>query len=169
MRRVDTGVDRTMALLEATARDLLRYFERRVGADDASDALSETMVIVWRRSASIPRADADARLWMFGVARNVVLNTRRSQRRRVLLTERIRGTFDVSAAVAPPSDEGLDVRAALERLDPDLAELVRLVHWDGFAISEAAQILGLPASTARSRYQRAKRELSALLAVSSGR
>jgi RNA polymerase sigma factor (sigma-70 family) len=66
-------------------------------------------------------------------------------------------------AVASPSDENLDVRAALDKLDADLSELVRLLHWDGFTISEAARILDVPASTARSRYQKAKRELSRLL------
>ena len=29
-----------------------------------------------------------------------------------------------------------------------MAELVRLVHWDGFTITDAAQVMGIPASTA---------------------
>jgi len=37
------------------------------------------------------------------------------------------------------------------------------VHWDGFSIAESAKILGLTASTARSRYQRAKAELRSTL------
>ncbi|WP_291057010.1 RNA polymerase sigma factor [Herbiconiux sp.] len=164
MSRREAETERTVALLERTARDLLRYLERRVGADDAPDALSETMTTAWRRESSMPASDAEARLWVFGIARNVVLNTNRGRRRRNLLAERLRQTADPLEVVAPPSDGDLDVRAAIGTLDAELSELVRLVHWDGFTISEAARILDVPASTARSRYQKAKRDLSALLA-----
>lgn len=60
-------------------------------------------------------------------------------------------------------DAGTEVRDAIARLDPDLAELVRLIHWDGFSIVDAAALLEIPASTARGRYQRAKSELRAVL------
>lgn len=152
-----------VVILDATARDLLRYLERRVGADDAPDALSETMTIAWRRSSAMPRHDDEARLWLFGVARNVVLTTSRTRRRRDLLAERLRGTIDPASVIEQPSDLVLDVRAALDRLAPELAELVRLVHWDGFSLAEAAVIVGVPPSTARSRYARAKRDLGELL------
>lgn len=164
MRSGDARADRTIVLLEETARDLLRYFERRVGLDDAPDALSETMTTAWRRESSMPASNDEARLWVFGIARNVVLNVQRGRRRRTLLGDRLRRAVDPIDTVAPPSDSDLDVRAAINSLDTELAELVRLVHWDGFALSEAARILDVPASTARSRYQKAKRELGALLA-----
>jgi RNA polymerase sigma factor (sigma-70 family) len=156
---------RTVAVLEGTARDLLRYFERRVGADDAPDALSETMTTAWRRESFMPASDDEARLWIFGIARNVVLNINRGDRRRNLLAERLRKTVNPLEVVALPSDGNLDVRAALNELNSELSELVFLVHWEGFTISEAAQILEVPASTARSRYRKAKRELSVLLAT----
>jgi DNA-directed RNA polymerase specialized sigma24 family protein len=43
--------------------------------------------------------------------------------------------------------------------------VVRLVHWDGFTLGEAAALEGIPASTARSRYARAKRELAVALGL----
>lgn len=164
MSHREVRTNRTVAVLERTARDLLRYFERRVGLDDAPDALSETMTTAWRRETSMPESDDEARLWVFGIARNVVLNVNRGQRRQNLLAERLRKTVDQLDVVAPPSDGNLDVLAALDKLDAKLSELVRLVHWEGFTISEAAQILDVPASTARSRYQKAKQQLSTLLA-----
>ncbi|MCJ1703730.1 MULTISPECIES: RNA polymerase sigma factor [unclassified Rathayibacter] len=163
MSRRDTQADRIVAILDATARDLLNYLERRVGTDDAADALSETMTIAWRRSSSMPLPDEDARLWLFGVARNVALNTSRTRRRQDLLAEKLRGIVDPIGVIGEPSDVVLDVRAALSKLTPELAEVVRLVHWEGFSLSEAAQILSVPPSTARSRYQKAKRELGDLL------
>ncbi|WP_460795718.1 RNA polymerase sigma factor [Microbacterium sp. GXF0217] len=57
------------------------------------------------------------------------------------------------------------MRDAIGRLEPDLAELVRLVHWDRLSLTDAAELLGIPASTARGRYQRAKEQLRAALSV----
>lgn len=57
------------------------------------------------------------------------------------------------------------MRDAIARLDADRAEIVRLVHGDGFSLAEASELLGIPASTARGRYQRAKEELRAALSI----
>lgn len=149
--------------LRAASPDLLAYLQRRVGFDDAADLLGETMVVAWRRGADLPDDEERARMWLFGIARGTLLNHARGERRRWALADRIRGAG--ADAVAPPSDDGADVRDAIDRLDPDLGELVRLVHWERLSIVDAAELLGIPASTARGRYQRAKDELRAALGV----
>ena len=62
----------------------------------------------------------------------------------------------------PPDDDQrtIEVRDAVSRLTPELRELVGLIHWDGFSISDAAGIIGIPASTARTRYQVARKQLA---------
>jgi RNA polymerase sigma-70 factor (ECF subfamily) len=141
---------------------LLAYLQRRVGLDDAPDLLGETMVAAWRRVRDLPEDSERARMWLFGIARNTVLNHGRGQRRRWALADRIRVDSD---RALPAADEGAEVRDAIARLDPVLAELVRLVHWDRMTLAEAAEVLGIPASTARGRYARAKEELRAALSV----
>lgn len=153
-----------IAAFEANATDLLAYLGRRVGSDDAPDLLGETMVVAWRRVRDLPADRERARMWLFGVARGTLQNHARGERRRWALVDRIRLQANERAA-APPSDAGAEVRDAIERLDPDLAELVRLVHWDGFSLTDAAELLGIPASTARGRYQRAKSDLRAALST----
>lgn len=64
------------------------------------------------------------------------------------------------------SDDGAEVRDAIDRLPTDLAEIVRLVHWGGFTIAEAATLTGTPASTARGRNQRAREVLRDALTAS---
>lgn len=150
--------------VEANASDLLSYVSRRVGPDDAPDLLSETMVVAWRRVRELPDDAERARMWLFGIARGTLLNHARGQRRRWALADRIR-LEPSDERSGPPADTGAEVRDAIDRLDPDHAELVRLVHWDGFALVEAAELLGIPASTARGRYQRAKEELRAALNI----
>lgn len=153
-----------IAAFEASASDLLSYLTRRVGPDDAGDLLGESMVVAWRRVRQLPDDPERARMWLFGVARGTLLNHARGERRRWALADRLRGRVGDEPS-AMPADVGVEVRDAIERLDPDLAELVRLVHWDGFSLADAAELLGVPASTARGRYQRAKTELRAALSM----
>lgn len=155
--------DALTTALSAASADLLAYLQRRVGFDDAPDLLGETMVIAWRRVADLPDDPEQTRMWLFGIARGTLLNHARGERRRWALADRIRVT--TSHAASPPADDGVEVRDAIARLVPDLAELVRLVHWERMTLADAAQLLGIPDSTARTRYARAKEELRAVLGV----
>lgn len=154
------GADTFTATLAGASPDLLAYLTRRVGPDDAPDLLAETMVVAWRRVSDFPTETVPARMWLFGIARGVIFNHARGERRRWALADRLRNAVPTAA---PPADEGSDVRDAVARLDPDLAELVRLVHWEQLTLEEASQVLDIPASTARGRYQRAREHLRAAL------
>lgn len=149
---------------ESSASDLLAYLSRRAGPDDASDLLGETMVVAWRRVKDLPDDPERARMWLFGIARGTLQNHARGERRRWALVDRIRGRVREEAS-APPADDGADVRDAIDRLEPELAELVRLVHWEQLSLVDAAELRGIPASTARGRYQRAREQLRAALSL----
>lgn len=163
-----TSITGKKRLLTSTLResqgDLLRFLHRRVGSDDAPDLFGETLLIAWRRVDDLPDDSIEARMWLFGLARGTLLNHARGQRRRLALVDKVRVHMP-DQAVAAAADEGGEVRDALERLKPELAEIVQLVHWDGFTLAEAAGIVGIPAATARSRYARAKDDLRAALGV----
>ncbi|MFG6444666.1 RNA polymerase sigma factor [Microbacterium sp. P07] len=152
-----------VALLEASP-DLLAYFRRRVAPQDAPDLLGEVLVTAWRCVRDVPVPAEEARMWLFGVARGALRNYERGDRRRWALADRIRD--HAPTAHAPAADTGIEIRDAISRLPSDLAEVVALVHWEGMSLAEAAQIVGVPASTARGRYQRAKDLLREALSVS---
>lgn len=154
--------DPAASAFNENADDLLRYFRRRVGDDVAPDLLTETLTIAWRRTRTLPRDPDSARGWLFGIARNTLLNHQRGERRRQRLADRLRDVLN-STDHAVPADAGLEVRDAIDRLGPELAELIRLVHWEGFTLAQAATILDMPASTVRNHYQRAKQELRTAL------
>ena len=155
--------ERLTEALTAASPDLLRYFQRRLPIDDAADGLAELMLAAWRRVDSTPPGAEQSRMWLFGIARHVVTNAARSERRRWNLTERFREVLRTSPTEGRPADDGAEVRDAIGRLSPAQAELVRLIHWEGFAITEAAQILNISPSTARTRYQRARADLKTAL------
>lgn len=150
--------------------DLLSYFERRVSPpEDAADLLGDTLLVAWRRVADVPTDPHNARLWLFGVARNLLANYVRGKRRRVALAENLRAEVARAHRLEDaPDDRGDAVRAVVAELPDDLRELVMLVHWDGFGVGEAGAILGLSASTARGRYARARQLLASALGVTAG-
>lgn len=149
-------VDRATAraALRDTAHDLLAYFVRRVPSpEDAADLCGEVMLTAWQKIDKMPDAPERQRMWLFVIAAHKLSNHRRTSSRRSDLTERLRHQV---ASITPGPEETHAVRDAVLRLHQAQRELVMLIHWDGFTIVEAAEILGLNPSTARSRYAAAR-------------
>ena len=150
-------------VLEDVAPALMGYFLRRTSdPDDAADLVGETLTEAWRSSRRMPKERETARMWVFGVARNTHRHHVRGRIRRDALVSALGNT--IAQATGEVSDDDLDVRHAIAALPADLAELIRLVHWDGFTLEQTAVHLGIPASTARSRHSRAKELLRVALA-----
>lgn len=161
------NADALRSALDDTATDLLAYFERRVRVrDDAADLLAETMLHAWRRVDTLPSEPERCRMWLFTIAAYVLANQRRSHRRRSALVEKVRG--HLVEPTEPDLAEALSVRAAVLALAAAHRELVMLIHWDGFTVVQAAEILGLNASTARGRYAAARSALREALAEGAG-
>lgn len=155
--------DALRSVLDATASDLLAYFERRVRVrDDAADLLAETMLHAWRRVDTMPEEPERRRMWLFTIAAHVLANQRRSYRRRTALVEKIRGS--IVEPLDTDQTEMLSVRTAVLRLADAHRELVMLIHWDGLTLVEAAEVLGINPSTARGRYATARSVLRDALA-----
>ena len=145
--------------VETNSEDLLAYFERRIDRhEEAADLLAEVLHIAWRRHRICPDDKVRARMWLYKIAANVLANHRRAARRRTALADRLREHLATTGRDGP-SEMSAAVADAVRALPSEHRELVALVHWDGFSIAEAAEILGVGASTARSRYAVAKASL----------
>ncbi|MBO3736984.1 RNA polymerase sigma factor [Actinoplanes flavus] len=142
------------------AAAVLAYARRRVDGDQADEVVAETFVVAWRRLREIPEA---ARPWLFGVARRVSANIRRSEHRREALHDRL--AAQPAPAAGDPS--GL-VGRALDRLPADDRELLMLLAWDGLTRPEAAAALGCSRGTLAVRLHRARRRLEAALREPAG-
>lgn len=154
---------RFTALFESTHRALLAYAVRRVTEPaDAADVVAESFLVAWRRIDDVP-SGAEARPWMFGVARRVLANARRGDRRRLALADRLRA--HLTEVVDLPSGQGSDVERALALLSDDDQELLRLVAWEELAREEIAVVLGISRTAVRVRLHRARRRLADQLAV----
>ncbi|HEU0104449.1 MAG TPA: sigma-70 family RNA polymerase sigma factor [Mycobacteriales bacterium] len=130
----------------------------------AEDAVQETFVKAWRARAGYDPARASVRTWLFGIARNVVIDALRARSRRVVpiaLEDRHdraeRG--DVAEAVAA----ALTVHEALARLSVAHREVLVRVHLQGLACQEVAGELDIPVGTVRTRLFYGLRALRAAL------
>ena len=155
--------DHLTSCLATDSPALLNYLQRRAGIQDSPDLLAEVMVTAWRRISVLPKDPEQARMWLFGIARNVLSDHARGERRRWRLADRIRSRTTAADATTAPVDTHYEVQDAVDRLPVELAELVRLVYWDGFTLADAAALTGVSASTARGRYQRARAQLRVAL------
>lgn len=167
MRRVQSPTDVQMReAFQANAADLFAYAERRVmPREDAADVLSDAMLIAWRKVDQLPADPQRARMWLFVIVKNTLLNHRRSTDAHDAAVEKLRALVRLRARrdESERVETELRVRAVLATLPAELAELVRLIIGDGFRIDEAAELMRIPASTARSRYARARELLAEAL------
>lgn len=145
--------------------DLLRYFVRRLeDREDAADALAETLLVLWRKERRLPGSAEELRRYAFGVAAKVLGTVRRGRMRRSALADRLREDLRSEASIDDVAVLDPALRDALERLAPADKELVLLVAWDGFPVTEAGRLLGYRPEAARQRYSRARVRLRELLA-----
>ena len=155
-------------LVRNNADDLLRYFQRRLlNHGDAAEAYGELLLTAWKLRRRVPTDPTQGRMWLFTTAHNVLRDSRRKLARRSAAVERL--GRDMRLLSEPAWDDtALEVRDALDRLPDEDAELVRLTYWDGLTSHEAAAVLGINPSTARSRLSRVKQQLRTALGEPDG-
>lgn len=145
--------------------DVVRFVQRRAHPDHADDVVADAMLVVWRRLEEVPADPGDARAWVFGVARNILLNAQRGDQRRRALGVRL---AEVSAPPAAHLEADLvasrvDVARAWSRLSPRHQEALGLAVFEQLTAPRAASVLGISPVAFRLRLSRARRALSLLL------
>ncbi len=162
-----TGQDQGLrALYDAHAGVLLGYALRLTGGDRAraEDVVQETLVRAWRNLDRLDDSVAPVRPWLFTVASRVAIDAHRGRRARP--TE----VGDAVLAVLPGLDEverALDrvvVQEALAALSSDHRAVLVETYYRGRTVAEAAEVLGVPAGTVKSRCYYALRALKLALA-----
>jgi RNA polymerase sigma factor (sigma-70 family) len=166
----DAARARFEALYSANLSRLLAYAVRRTSTpEDAADVVAETFLVAWRRIDDVPRGD-EATLWLYGTARRVLSNQRRTDVRRTRLSDRLRAELASLPQTPHAGLEELDaVRTAFDRLRPDDRELLGLIAWEGLGPAELARVLGCSRNAGKIRTHRARRRLARELAALDGK
>ena len=139
------------------------YFKRRTDVQTAQDAAAETFLVAWRRIDRMPEEDR-VLPWLYSIARRVLANQYRGQRRRARLAEK------VGAATPDPTPtpetivirnrEHEEVLSALTRLKPDDQELLRLAVWEELPHRLIAETLSCTRHAVDQRIYRASKRLA---------
>jgi RNA polymerase sigma-70 factor (ECF subfamily) len=147
---------------EAAYRELYApicgYALRRVREpEDAAEVIAETFATLWRRFDRCPQGD-ELRPWLFGVARRVIANQRRGERRRSALGERL-AAHVLPTATAHAGEAPNELARAFATLSESDRELLSLVAWEGLTREELAVALGTSRAVVRLRLHRARKRL----------
>src|SRR3954449_9974862 len=152
--------------LVARHRDRLwRVALRTLGdPEDAADAVQDALVSAYRSAASF-RGDAAVTTWLHRITVNACIDLarRRASRPTTVLTEDNLREADSAAGDFDAADAAASVVAALRQLPVDQAAAVVIVDVEGFSVREAAEILGAPEGTVKSRCARGRARLAELL------
>jgi RNA polymerase sigma-70 factor (ECF subfamily) len=156
------------ALYQRAYPRLWAYALRRLDADRARDAVSETMARAVANIARYQPVDGSGGFdaWLFGICRHVVLDAQRAAGRRGYgpPADPIVDTDPTERLLA--AEEGAAVRAAFARLSDADRELLELRVVAGLSAEEVASVLGRKAGAVRMAQSRAlarlRRQLVAL-------
>jgi RNA polymerase sigma-70 factor (ECF subfamily) len=136
---------RFQQVYQAHHRAVLGYFLRRTDATSARDGAAETFLVAWRRLDEVPDGDR-ALLWLYGVARRVLANQRRSRDRYAALGRKLTPaeTPDTRSPelVVLRRAEDDEMLSAVARLRPEDQEILRLAVWEELPHAEIAGIIG---------------------------
>lgn len=157
-----TPEDRFRSAYRDHYRQVYVYFRRRTDIESARDGCADTFLVAWRRIDDLPD-ESEALPWLYGIARRVLANQWRSQKRSDRLRDRLFGF----GAEPEPSAETIVVRAphiqnvldALERLKPIDREVLLLSEWEGQSHKEIAAAVGCKPHAVDQRIYRAKHRL----------
>lgn len=161
-----SAADLMTELHDEHARALWGFALRLTGGDRsrAEDVVQETLLRAWRSRRVLGGSAAATRSWLFTVARHLVIDEWRHgrSRREVLAPE----PPEPAVAVVHETDRVLEawlVADALSRLSPEHRQVVVLCYFGGRTVAEAAEELGIPAGTVKSRTHYALRSLRLVL------
>jgi RNA polymerase sigma-70 factor, ECF subfamily len=158
--RWKSGDQRAAArLVERHADALARFAVSNGERNDVEELVQDTFV---RAFASLDgfRGDSSFRTWLFSIERRLLLDRRRSLRRRKDVIEIQEGdaatSFDALDSVMADETQ-LRLKRAMTRLSPTQREVFTLRVSEGLSYKEIAELVGTTEGAARVHYHNAMR------------
>nr|WP_279304382.1 sigma-70 family RNA polymerase sigma factor [Mycobacterium ahvazicum] len=150
------------ALYDEHAAVLWRYALRLTGdAAHAEDVVQETLLRAWQHPEVVGDTERSARAWLFTVARNMIIDDRRSARYRNVV-----GSLDEDGAPEQATPD--EVNAALDRLliadamtqlSAEHRAVIERSYYRGWTTAQIAADLDIAEGTVKSRLHYAVRAL----------
>lgn len=153
------------ALVERHAQSVARFAASLGERDGLDELVQDTFVRAFQALDSF-RADSTLRTWLFTICKRLVLDRKRSERRR-------RGGVELEEGHAVVEHDALDglvadetarrVNTAVARLTPTQREVFTLRVTEGMAYGEIAKLVGSTEGACRVHYHNAVRSIKEYL------
>ena len=167
MNMIDAGMNDPQSALmrglyDEYAAALWRYAVGLTGDPSrAEDVVQETLLRAWQHPEVTEDHERSARAWLFTVARNMIIDERRSARfRNESVTPELERTYD--RAGPDEVDASLDrllLSDALVQLSPEHRAVIRRSYYQGWTTAQIAADLDIAEGTVKSRLHYAVRAL----------
>lgn len=166
------------ALIHRYEKDLYAYLYRYLGdAHLAEDVFQATFLQIFLKSERFD-PERKFRPWLYTVATNQAIDAQRRNKRHhhaslqkgVRYSEEMEGVslLDVLPTAEPTPEEMVEakeraakIREFVEGLPKHLRDVIHLIYYDAIKYREAAEILGLPVGTVKSRLHTAMKRMAA--------
>ena len=149
----ERGEDAARSLYRTYGGELYGFALHRLGDRGlAEEVVQETFTRAWRNADAFDAGKGSVRTWLYGIARNAVIDCERHRSRRLPLA-RFEPAED-DAATGEPIEQALlrwQLQHAFERLTPEHQQVLRLGHFAGLSVREIARATGLAEGTVKSR------------------
>lgn len=133
----------------------LRFLLSRGAAGDAAEEIAQAAWAKgWECRMQLQRPHMVG-AWVNSIAKNMLKNSLRADRKREILTEHVK--FDAPAVLA------LDLKHILKKCDPRSSIILRGYYFEGYTTEEIAEQVGLTPVTVRVRLLRLRRALRSQL------
>ena len=152
-------------LVERHAPALARFVASKGTREDVDEVVQDTFVRAFNSLDSF-RGESSLRTWLFTIARRLLLDRRRSERRRPAGVEIQEGDvateYDALDSVLADETQSR-LREALDHLSPTQREVFALRVGEGLSYKEIAEAVGTTEGAARVHYHNAMRAVKEFL------
>ena len=128
------------------------------------DLVQDTLLKAWSHSTSFEMG-SNLRAWLFTILRNTYFSSYRRQGREVQDSD---GLIEQRLSVSGSQESAIDLadfRNALAKLPEEQREVLIMVGASGLSYEEAATVCGVAVGTIKSRVNRARARIAALLGI----
>jgi RNA polymerase sigma-70 factor (ECF subfamily) len=167
LEKIAAGDRTAMHTLYARHNVRVYRFVLRMLRDSAAaeDLVSQVFLDVWR-TASQFEGRSQVSTWLLSIARFKALTALRQRKHEDIDQDdvmQIADQADTPEASLDRSRTSAILRACVAKLSPAHREIVSLVYYHEKSVEEVAQLIGIPASTVKTRMFYARKQLAELL------
>lgn len=167
MRRMVARDQTAMSALYARHHvRLYRYLVRLTRNEAvAEELMNEVFLESWRKAASY-EGRSSVSTWLISIGHNRAISVLRKRSEEALddnMAASIADEDDTPEVALQKSGKAAVMRACMDELSADHREIIDLVYYHDKSVAEAAEILGIPENTVKTRMFYARKKLAELM------